>query len=553
MDAFACLVSVKETFVVDGKLKNEDVARVWHRYDYTMHEWMLKLTEKFDLTFTIQEHNMSIVPCLLPEIEPAYNWAVIDEKNPIKIKEFKVVYSFSYIPNGLFNRIQVRLYQYADNSIIWKMGSFLRKNNHIALLQFKRRKAIIEVKVQGTKPENIMFLIHEVIVALINESFNGIKYDFSFPCPECVESQVIDPALFSSSLIRRAHELKAPFVQCQKFFHVISIQEMLSMMPIEGLTNIDMNLEYSLRDLKKLKSDTKYDIAFWYCQSDVPADGVSGKDSISPLKVIEAIKQQNYNIWYPKAAKDFKMDKVTYAIKESKMVILGISDSFAQDDQCLQVFELVKNIIKKSYLIVEFGKLGTHKWLENSTFASVCCDVRVIMQDPKRYSPKMVEVVDSIERQIKDTKTDKNMNQKPPDVFISYCWQNSHDAISKGTKATPTSLGWLDPRLLVEFFEKNGIETWLDISDMSSSSNGIFGEITKGLNKAKVVIACLSDEYVSSKNCALEFRFAHISLKLPMVKAIVGLGDEWKQNEIAFLAGSYPEVNFQYENKGNLR
>jgi hypothetical protein len=277
VDAFACLVSVKETFVVDGKLNRADVVKVWRSYDTAMHEWILRLTERFDLTFTIDAQNMSIVPCLLPETEPAYEWPLIDEKNPIKIKECKVVYNFSYIPNGLFNRIQVRLYQYADNAAIWKMGSFLRKNNHIALLQFKRKKATIEVKVQGTKPENIMFLIHEVIVTLITESFNGIKYDFSFPCPECVETQLTDPDLFSSKLIRRAYELKAPFVQCRKFFHVVSVQEMLSVMPIEGLTSIDMNLEYSLRDLKMIKSDLKYDITFLFCQSDVPSEEPSTK------------------------------------------------------------------------------------------------------------------------------------------------------------------------------------------------------------------------------------------------------------------------------------
>jgi leucine-rich repeat kinase 2 len=265
--------------------------------------------------------------------------------------------------------------------------------------------------------------------------------------------------------------------------------------------------------------------------------------------VIDALKKQNYHLWYPKSSKDLKMDRLTYSIKESKMVILGLSESFAQDEHCTQMFELVKNIIKKSYVIVEFGKLGAHKWLENGTFASVCSDVRVIMQDPKRFSAKIVELVDSVERQIKDTKTDRQMSQKPPDVFLSYCWQNSHDAVAKGTKSTATSLGWLDPRSLQEFFKQNGIECWLDVADMSAASSGVFGEITKGLNKAKMVVACLSDEYVDSKNCALEFRFAHISLKLPIVKAIVGQGDEWKQNEIAFLAGSYPEVNFQFENK----
>jgi leucine-rich repeat kinase 2 len=163
-----------------------------------------------------------------------------------------VVYKFDYIPSGLFNRIQVRLFNYADTSTIWKNGSLLKKNSHMALIN-QSKSPDITVRVQGSKPQNIIFLIHEVIDTLISEYFHGIKYDYSFPCPECVDAQASDPCLFSASLLRRASELKAPYLQCHKYFHAISIQEMLSMMPIDGLSSLDLSLEYSLRDLKEIK------------------------------------------------------------------------------------------------------------------------------------------------------------------------------------------------------------------------------------------------------------------------------------------------------------
>ncbi len=78
-------------------------------------------------------------------------------------------------------------------------------------------------------------------------------------------------------------------------------------------------------------------------------------------------------------------------------------------------------------------------------------------------------------------------------------------------------------------------------------SKSLFNEITKGLNLAKVVVCCFSDEYMRSKNCVLEFRFAHVSLKTPIVKAIVGTGNMWRRKELSFLSGDYPEVNFQVE------
>lgn len=50
-----------------------------------------------------------------------------------------------------------------------------------------------------------------------------------------------------------------------------------------------------------------------------------------------------------------------------------------------------------------------------------------------------------------------------PKVFISYCWCNSHDAVTKGTKEQAGSLGWNDPRKLKEFLAENGINSWMDI------------------------------------------------------------------------------------------
>ena len=77
---------------------------------------MLKLTEEFDLTFLVNGSSQSIVPCLLPDIEPAFEWPELQQqasnnKSMIKVKEFQVVYTFAYIPAGLFNRIQVRLFK----------------------------------------------------------------------------------------------------------------------------------------------------------------------------------------------------------------------------------------------------------------------------------------------------------------------------------------------------------------------------------------------------------------------------------------------------------
>jgi hypothetical protein len=559
VDVISCVVSVKKSLIIDGRLLHKDIGEIWKSYDTKLHDWILQLTEEFDLSYRIAEQHMNIVPCLLPECDPEdIGWTELDNENSADEgqREYKVVYTFKYLPAGLFNRIQVRLFQYGESSSIWRQASLLRKNNHRALL-LQAGADTFEIRVQGAKPENVIFLIHEVIETLVGEFFNGgITYEYSFPCPYCVECHAQEPGRFTSVFLRRAHDLKAPFLLCDRLFHPVTVPEMLAIMPVEGLSSLDLNLEYSLRGLKQLKNNLKYDIFFWYCPDDV-VDGAA----CSPLDVIKEVKKEEYKVWFTEKPREAKMDIVTAAIKQSRLVILGISDKFSIDQNCLQVYELVKNVIKKNYLIVEFG--DGHVWLQKPTFASVCTDVRIIMQEKKRYAAKLVELLDQLERLLRDgngktaAMAAKNVDKIDAniDVFISYCWSNSHDAVRKkaGSIENNTTLGWLDPRDLQSFFTKNGIDVWLDINEIgSTTTSGLFGEITKGLTKAKLVIACVSDEYVKSENCSLEFSFAHSSLKLPIIKAVVGTGNKWQKNKIAFMGLNYPEFDFQKENKGKF-
>ena len=60
-------------------------------------------------------------------------WPKIEEE--VGIRESKIQYKFTYLPTGLFNRAQARLFSqgFTDNKLLeflWKKGSILKKNNH---------------------------------------------------------------------------------------------------------------------------------------------------------------------------------------------------------------------------------------------------------------------------------------------------------------------------------------------------------------------------------------------------------------------------------------
>ena len=235
VDMMACLVSVNQTCISDGKLYHDKMETIWKNYEPSLHQWILKLTERFDLTFSLADTKMHLVPCLMAEtLQSDFTWPKIDEEqksNKLK-KEIIIFYHFDYLPAGLFNRLQVRLYTSSDNKAIWKNGSVSQRNNHLTLVQRVNNR--IELRVLGVHPENVLFSIHEVLEVLINESFNGVRYDFSYPCIDCIDNNVIDveKSMFSASLVRRAFEMKAAFLQCRQHFHPVSLIDLNARFPL---------------------------------------------------------------------------------------------------------------------------------------------------------------------------------------------------------------------------------------------------------------------------------------------------------------------------------
>lgn len=87
-----------------------------------------------------------------------------------------------------------------------------------------------------------------------------------------------------------------------------------------------------------------------------------------------------------------------------------------------------------------------------------------------------------------------------PQCFISYCWSNSHDAITKGSREVEGALGWQggDPREVKNFLDSKGVRCWIDIERVGGT--GLFQTIADGLREAKLMLAFVSDE-VGSKLC----------------------------------------------------
>ncbi|CAH1774243.1 unnamed protein product [Owenia fusiformis] len=534
VDVMSCIVSVHDNIIQDGKLQHKDVSTIWKKYQPELHDWLLHLTETFDLTFPLPDEEANIVPCLLPSARPKIDMPLLGPEE----YERKLVYVFDYLPAGLFNRVQVRLCQYTDNALMWKNGSLLKKNNQMALItKFDQSK--LQIEAMGVKPDNMILLIHEVIESLLYESFHGVKYKYMLPCKDCIKEEVNSPMMFTSDILRRVVDRRALFLQCHKHFHSISIQEVQAAILPSDANDFDLQIQNAVQGLDDLKQNFLHDIFFLYCQADIPADK-SDESQLHPGKLMKDLEEAGYSCCFKENLTNVDVEDIMTAMQDSRHILVFISTDFVHDPICQSMYLHARNFLHKPTIL---AMVGTNRdWQNTNIGMMVSHQVYINMQRMSQYPDKLKELKSRLtQKAVKKNKSEKF------DVFLSYCWSNSGSAVKAGkARGKPGSVGAGDPRLLKEQLEASGVKCWLDIEQVGE--NGLFEDIVNGIKNSKVIIACISDEYVSSANCQSEFRFAHITAGAPIVLAIMGTGCNWEATEIGLLSLGYPKYSFQAPN-----
>lgn len=131
--------------------------------------------------------------------------------------------------------------------------------------------------------------------------------------------------------------------------------------------------------------------------------------------------------------KEFKIENHFLVIKEAKLILFGISTELINNPEnknLYDAFQTILSILRKPIAPILFGNdMG---WKETEIGATLSDKLYVNMQNPKRYEHRIVELIDIIEQDSNAQNKNQLHKDQPTDVFISYCWSNSHDAVMKG-------------------------------------------------------------------------------------------------------------------------
>ncbi|KAJ3051956.1 hypothetical protein HK097_007045 [Rhizophlyctis rosea] len=122
-------------------------------------------------------------------------------------------------------------------------------------------------------------------------------------------------------------------------------------------------------------------------------------------------------------------------------------------------------------------------------------------------------------------------------IFMSYAWANSQEALEKSHIEVADACGPCDPRAVARSLTQHGYSTWLD-ADRLADGEALYNNLVDAILPAHCMVACISEAYVASINCQREFHFAS-QLHIPIVLVIVGKESyvDWRKSMVGFLAG----------------
>ena len=199
--AIGFVLEDRTTQEMDGILPDSRLKEVWcykpadgrTKFDHKLYPFFLRLMERFDVSYRLEEGTASLVAQHVPQVRPSLPW-LPDEEPKLRNRRIAMVCTMDEAPPGLVPWMIVRTHEYAyerpaaDSKVHrlhWQKGMFLRYRSHgEALLELRGRE--FHANVEAVWPEYFMNVLRQTLHKLISDNWPGMKdhYSFTVPCRE---------------------------------------------------------------------------------------------------------------------------------------------------------------------------------------------------------------------------------------------------------------------------------------------------------------------------------------------------------------------------------
>lgn len=170
--------------------------------------------------------------------------------------------------------------------------------------------------------------------------------------------------------------------------------------------------------------------------------------------------------------------------------------------------------------------------------------------DDLRIGPNVFDILD-------DNSDDRNdAAEDDIDIYFSYTFNDSPEAIKRHEiarvpeKYLPLLENMCDPREIVDSLKQKGLK----VGSRNAASSEELRRTAVMIKRAKVFIACISDEYVANDECRMEFQYAKTTLGTPIVPLVVGDGSfEWTMSVVGMLIAGELYIHFKDKSVQNTK
>jgi len=205
----------------NGRFSKQDVDEIWQDDEFLeFKDDLLKLMQRFFITYRVIDSNDYIVPEKLPANTPDYAWE--SEENLV------LMYRYEYfMPKGLLTQFMVKKHQYITNqNLVWRRGALLYRQDTVAEVTEPYDSRTIRVRIQGANKRDFMTIITEELDA-INKQYSSLLVEKLIPCNcrECLTSK--QPTYYEfTDLQTRIRRIKET-IECKKSYLDVNVRELL--------------------------------------------------------------------------------------------------------------------------------------------------------------------------------------------------------------------------------------------------------------------------------------------------------------------------------------
>ncbi|TAE07511.1 MAG: hypothetical protein EAZ95_18335 [Bacteroidetes bacterium] len=186
-DAAYCLLDNKK--VLAGRFQQAQLHSIWAEARFAgKFPFLLRLMERFELVFKLQDKDEYIVPEGLPIDAPKS----LSTSLPLHLStSLRFEYHYQFMPKGILSRLICRMHRLIAGEIFWRYGVVLQYNKTTqALVRLNDVEEILSIAVQGAEAETLLQIIRQQVQD-VHATLNNPPLNEKVPCvcAQCKDSK----------------------------------------------------------------------------------------------------------------------------------------------------------------------------------------------------------------------------------------------------------------------------------------------------------------------------------------------------------------------------